>query len=241
MERIPGPAIWVEGLFKGFGGQPVLRDLSLTVPWGEFLVIFGSNGAGKTTLLRILSTQSKPDRGLVRVGGLDRRRDAPRIRRLVGVVAHQDLLYVDLTVAENLRFYGRMYGIQELPSRITRVLHEVGLAEHRDQRVGTLSHGMQKRLALARAILHAPPILLLDEPEAGLDPEALEGLGVLLRSWRGGDRTVVMTTHDLEQGLALGDRIAILVGGGIAFDEAREGLDVAGFKDTLLRYTGVAW
>jgi heme exporter protein A len=242
--RAGSQAVWVRGVQKGFGEWPVLWDLDLTVGWGEFLVIFGANGAGKTTLLKVLSTQARPDGGEVWIGGVERGSDATAIRRMIGVVAHVGLLYEDMTCMENLLFYGRMYGLSNrnkaLHRRANEVLQRVGLEGRRDQRVRALSHGMQKRLSIARAILHHPSILLLDEPESGLDQDALDMFGDLLGEWKESGRTVVMTTHNLEHGLAWGDRVAILSGGKIAYQEARRSLDVAGFRGTYRQFLGAA-
>ena len=229
-------AIKVRGLRKGFGDWPVLWDLDLTVDWGEFLVIFGPNGVGKTTLLKVLSTQARPDSGEVWVAGVERERDAGAIRRVVGVVAHQGFLYEDMTCLENLIFYGRMFGLKMLRHRVAELLRRVGLDSRSNQKVRTLSNGMQKRLSIARAILHEPLILLLDEPEAGLDQEALEMLEGLLEEWKAEGWTVVMTTHNLDRGLDWGERVAIMSGGRIAFEESRRSLDVAGFLGTYRQY-----
>ena len=168
MRQKDGHAIEVRGLQKSYGDWPVLWDLGLSVGWGEFLVIFGANGVGKTTLLKILSTQARPDGGEVRVGGVERSECPSAIRRMIGVVAHRGLLYEDMTCEENLHFYGRMFGLRKMDLRVEEVLGLVGLEGRRRQRVRNLSNGMQKRLSIARAILHEPTILLLDEPEAGL-------------------------------------------------------------------------
>ena len=211
-------------------------DLDLTVGWGEFLVIFGANGVGKTTLLKVLWSQVRPDGGEVWVGGVERGRNPNAIRRMVGVVSHQSLLYEDMTCHENMLFYGRMFGLKKLNQRAEEVLRLVGLEGHRHQKVRTFSHGMQKRLSIARAVLHEPRILLLDEPEAGLDQEALDMLGRLLERWKTEGRTVVMTTHNLEHGLVWGERVAILAGGKIAFEESKRSLDLAGFRGTYRQY-----
>lgn len=208
--------------------------------WGEFLVIFGANGVGKTTLLKTLSTQARPDYGEVWIGGVDRARDPNAVRRMVGVVGHKGFLYEDMTCQENLQFYGRMFRLKEIRGRVDQVLKLVGLEGRWHHRVRTLSNGMQKRLAIARAILHEPSILLLDEPEGGLDQEGMGMLGGLLEGWKAEGGTVVMTTHSLEQGLAWGDRVAILSGGKIAFEESRQSLDVAGFRGTYLQYLEAA-
>ncbi|MFQ6026006.1 MAG: heme ABC exporter ATP-binding protein CcmA [Dehalococcoidia bacterium] len=227
------PAVQVEGLQKSFGDWPVLWDLDLTVGWGEFLVLFGANGAGKTTLLRILSTQVRAEAGTVRIAGYDQRRQSQAVRRQVGVVAHSSFLYDDLTCRENLIFYGRLYRISDLTQRVDEVLSLVNLVSRSQQRARTLSHGMQKRLAIARAILHRPSLLLLDEPESGLDRESVETLNHLLQEWTGAGRTVIMTTHNVELGLAWGSRVALLADGKLGFQEATNYLGLARARDLL--------
>ena len=215
-----GNAVEVQGLEKGFGAAPVLWDLDLTVGWGEFLTIFGANGAGKTTLLRILSGQTRPDGGAVRIAGFDLRRQSEAARRRVGVVSHNGFLYDDLTCRENLSFYGRLYAVANLKERVAEVLERVGLSRRADRRVRSLSHGMQKRLSIARAILHQPSLLLLDEPESGLDRDSVSALAALLQEWTAAGRSVVMTTHNVDLGLAWGHRAATLSGGKLDFDRA---------------------
>ena len=212
-------AVCIEGLHKSFGDWPVLWDLDLRVHWGECVVIFGANGVGKTTLLRILSTQVRPESGTGTVAGYDLRRQAESVRRRVGVVGHQGFLYEDLTCQENLVFYGRLFGIDDVQQRVQAVIAQVGLGRRIGHRVKTLSHGLQKRLAIARAILHQPQVLLLDEPEVGLDQESLSMLGGLLSDWTQAGRTVIMTTHNIERGLAWADRMAVLDDGKIQFQE----------------------
>ena len=148
--------------------------------WGECLGLLGANGAGKTTLLRILSTQVKADAGSVEVAGYDLRRRPDSVRRRVGVVGHDTFLYDDLTCLENLVYYGRLFGLKEPRLRVEETLERVGLADRADQRVRLLSHGMRKRVSIARAILHQPPVLLLDEPESGLDRGSVAVLQDLL-------------------------------------------------------------
>jgi heme exporter protein A len=228
VNSIQGNAIQVEGLQKGFGDMPVLWDLDLTVAWGEFLVFFGANGVGKTTLLRILSTQCRPDAGTVRIAGFDLRRRSEAVRRRVGVVAHSGFLYEDLTCRENLSFYGRLYSVPDLERRVAEVLERVRLSHRADRRVRSLSHGMQKRLAIARAILHQPSLLLLDEPESGLDRESVATLAELLREWTAAGRTVVMTTHNVDLGLAWGSRVAVLSDGKLDFHRTADYLGVTG-------------
>ena len=209
-------ALAAAGLHKEFGAGPVLADLDLSIGWGELLVIFGANGSGKTTLLRILSGQTRPDAGSVRLAGFDLRHQGAAARRQVGVVAHRSLLYDDLTGRENLTFYGRLYALPDLPGRVAEVLERVGMTRRADRRVRSLSHGMQKRLAIARALLHHPPLLLLDEPESGLDAAAVAALASILREWTDDGRAVAMTTHNAALGLDWGSRAATLAGGRLA-------------------------
>ncbi len=209
-------AISVRGLEKSYRDWPVLWDLDLTVSWGEALALFGANGAGKTTLLRILSTGSRPDAGTVHIAGRDLRRQTSEARRRIGVVGHRSFLYDDLTPRENLTYYARLFDLGNRSERVNDALDRVGLAKRADHRVRALSNGMQRRAAIARAILHQPDVLLLDEPEAGLDSDSRAMLGDLLAEWTVAGRSAVFTTHDIELGLAWGHRSAVLVGGKIS-------------------------
>ena len=230
--------IRVRGLEKTFGNTVALCGVDLDVAGGEFLIVVGPNGAGKTTLIRVLATLSRPTAGEVRIGGLDPVHDAVAIRRRLGMVSHQPLLYEDLTAAENLAFYGRMYDVPNLPRRIKELLDQVGLIARGDDAVRTFSRGMQQRLAIARALLHDPPLLLMDEPFTGLDQQAAAMLSRVLENMStSGTRTVVMTTHDLERGLAMGDRLVILARGQIVYQARRDELDAARLGDTYRRVT----
>ncbi len=208
--------IEVRGLAKAYGMRPVLRGLDFRVEPGEFVAVVGPNGAGKTTLLRILSCLARPTIGEVRVAGRRLPGQATAVRRILGVVSHQPLLYGELTAQENLRFYGRMYGLTNLEARIEEVLDVVGLAARRHDLVRKYSRGMQQRLAIGRGILHNPELLLFDEPHTGLDPEAADVLDGLLTKVSSEGRTVVMTSHDLGRAAGLGSRVDILYGGVIA-------------------------
>lgn len=230
-------AIETEGLTKSFGSRRALAGVDLSVGNGECLVIFGPNGAGKTTLIKLLATLSRPSAGSARVQGMDIRSHAVQVRRRLGVVTHPTFLYNDLTVGENLRFYSRMYRVANPEQRIREVVSQVQLESRLHDRVGTLSHGMQKRAAIARAVLHNPSILLLDEPEAGLDPHAALMMRQILDTLNAGARTVVMTTHNLERGLELADRVAILHRGEIVYQALRKDIDSGGFQETYRRCT----
>ena len=211
-------AIAAAGIRKDYGDRAVLRGVDLTVGWGEIAVLFGANGAGKTTLLRILAGLTRADAGVVHVAGRPMRRRGNRARRLVGFAGHQTMLYNDLTCRENLAFYARLYGIQDAGRRIDRTLTQVNLSDRANRRVRTLSHGMQKRLAMARAILHEPAALLLDEPESGLDAASVATLGELLREWAASGRAALLTTHSVEVGLAWAHRAVTLEGGRLTGD-----------------------
>jgi heme exporter protein A len=207
--------IQVRGLVKRFGPKLVLRSLDFSVERGEFVALLGPNGAGKTTFLRILSSLSRPSLGQVRIAGFGLPHQAAAVRRRLGVVSHLPLLYGDLTAEENLRFYGRMYAVEHMERRIGEVLETVGLKARRRDLVRTFSRGMQQRLAIARAVLHDPEVLLLDEPHTGLDQEACAMLDEVLREVAARGRTVVMTSHDLARAADLAGRFDILTRGAI--------------------------
>ena len=213
-------AIDARGLSKSYGRTQVLRELDLHVPWGQKLAVLGPNGSGKTTLIKALSTLAKPDSGEIHISGLSTRRAGVRVRRAIGVVTHEPLLYDGLTGAENLRFFARMFALDRIEERISAVAAQMGVTDRLDDKVGTLSHGMRRRFSIARALLHSPRVLIMDEPESGLDQQALSLLEALIADETNPDRTILMTTHNLERGIALADRVAILSRGRIAYDGA---------------------
>ena len=220
MNNLAPEAVIAHSLEKSFGEWPVLWNLDLSVPWGQSLVLFGANGAGKTTLLRILATHVRADHGSVAVAGHNLRTRSGDARRLIGVVGHRSLLYDDLTCRENLTYYSRLFGLKNHQPRVDEVLEKVKLGNRADHRVRTLSNGMQKRASIARAILHQPDVLLLDEPETGLDMESVSILSALLMEWTDSGRSVVMTTHDLDLGMSWGTRAGVLSGGKVNFPDA---------------------
>jgi heme exporter protein A len=215
---LPTPLIVARGVTKAFGRKVVLRGVDLEVAAGETVALFGPNGAGKTTFLRILATLGKATAGRVAINGLDLAQAGDALRRFIGFVSHAPLVYDSLTGEENLQFFARMYDLDDGAQRIAEVLAQVGLTHRRREPVRAYSRGMVQRLAIARAILHDPPILLLDEPDTGLDQQAAEMLHGLIRRLSGARRTVLLTTHNLERGLEWADRVAFLVRGQIVYD-----------------------
>jgi heme exporter protein A len=229
--------IETHGLTKSFGHHVALRGVNLQVAAGEFLTLFGPNGAGKTTLIRIVASLTRPTSGRVHVRGEDLSKAATSLRRHIGLISHNPLLYADLTPDENLRFFARMYDLPQAGERIDAVLGQVGLLARRHDPVRTFSRGMVQRLAIGRAILHDPAIMLLDEPYTGLDLQAADMLRNVLQEKAAAHRTVILTTHNLEHGLEMCDRAAILNKGKLVWAGPRSGLDLAGMKEIYRRVT----
>src|SRR5512140_3249209 len=213
--------ITVKKLVKRFGLKTVLRGVDFEVQPGEFVALLGPNGAGKTTFLRILASLSRPSLGLVNIAGYRLPDQAAHVRARLGVVSHLPLLYSDLSAEENLQFYARLYNVPDPESRITEVLEMVGLNQRRRDLVRTYSRGMQQRLAIARAVLHDPDVMLFDEPYTGLDQDASSMLDEVLRSVAAQGRTVVMTSHDLARAEDLATRFDILSRGVISASASR--------------------
>lgn len=214
--------IEAEQLKKAYGDLPVLRGIDFTVRRGEFVALLGANGSGKSTLLRLLSGLSKPTAGTIRIGGWEMPREAMAVRARIGLVAHQPLLYENLTARENLDFFGKLYGIDrnERERRIKDLLRAVGLSRRADSRARTFSRGMKQRLSLARASLHQPDVLLLDEPYSGLDQAAVERLDEMLSAAIEQGRTIIMSTHQLARIPPAAERALVLARGKIGYDDA---------------------
>ena len=212
----PPAAIELDGLTRRYGERVALQDVTLTVPAGTTLVVFGPNGAGKSTLLRVLATLLRPHSGVVRVLGRALPDDGWAVRGRIGLLTHEPLLYRDLSGRENLRFHARLHGVAF--DRVEELLDRVGLRLRADDRVHTYSRGMVQRLAVCRAVLHDPDVLLLDEPRANLDPAAADLVEPLIGAASG--RTRVVTSHDPVGGLAEADIALGLRGGRTMFVEA---------------------
>jgi heme exporter protein A len=218
------------GLVKEYGPVVAVDGIDLTLARGEFLTIFGPNGAGKSSLLRMLGGAMRPTRGTVAIGGAPLDFADGEWRRRVGMLSHQGFLYARLTAEENLKFYGRLFALDDVDVRVRRRLERVGLADRARFAVHKLSHGMRQRLSLARALLHDPDLVLLDEPFTGLDPAAAGVLRGVLQELRSERRTVIMVTHNLGEGLALSTRVAIQVRGRLAWEGSRGQVDDSGFE-----------
>lgn len=218
------------GVTKRYGKIMALRGIDLQLARGRCLGVFGPNGAGKTTLLRMLSTLGRPSSGTIVVAGYDVIREAEKVRPLLGVLSHRTFLYGHLSGFENLQFYGRMFGVKSLADRVHEVLEAVRLGQYARQLVRTYSRGMQQRLAIARAILHHPPLLLLDEPYTGLDQQAAQHVQCLLKKLLSSKHTIIVSTHNLQRGLELCDEIAIQSEGRIVHQTSTSGLDVYAFE-----------
>jgi heme exporter protein A len=228
----------VRGLVKRFGPVRALDGITLELRAGELLLLLGPNGAGKTTLTRVLTTLTRPGTGEVLFRGAPLK-DASklRLRREVGYLSHQSFLYDHLTARENLRFYGRLYGVENLGPKVQEVLEAVGLPDAGDRQAGTFSRGMQQRLSLARVLLTDPKLLILDEPYAGLDPSGSRVLTELLGLLKSRDRAILLVTHELEDCLSIADRIAVLHRGRVVWEAPSAGLSLAEVRREYFRAT----
>jgi heme exporter protein A len=224
------PAVETRTLSKRFGPIKAIDRLTLHVARGESVAVFGPNGAGKTTLIRMLTLSLRATGGTLRIDGLDPSADDLRIRQRIGVISHQSFLYDDLSARENLEFFARLYGVGTPRDRAQELLDEVGLAARADDTVRTFSRGMQQRVSLARALVHRPGIVFLDEPFTGLDPHAARTLRSTLEGLRAEGRTVFMVTHNLAQGLELSDRWLILSSGRTVGEGRSDATDRAAFE-----------
>ena len=217
-------AIEVKGLSKAFGTRKAVDDVSFTLPEGAFLSIFGPNGAGKTTLLRVLSTLARPSAGEARLCGIDLKEEPDKVRERIGLISHQSMLYPDLTAQENLMLYAELYGIPDPQARVDELLSAVGLSHRRLDPVRTFSRGMTQRVSIARALVHDPQVVFLDEPYSGLDPHAVDIFDKLINAVRG-DRTFVMVSHDLSKGFHLCTHVLVLARGRVVLFAPKDTLD----------------
>jgi len=231
-------ALEVRGLTRAFGVRKALDGVDLDLPERAFLSVFGPNGAGKTTLIKVLTTLLSPTSGRAQVLGLDVVSDAVELRTHIGLISHNPLLYPDLTAEENLLFFAEMYGVQRPQARVSELLEAVELDHRKLDLTRTFSRGMLQRLSIARALLHRPEVLFLDEPYSGLDPHAMDILDGLVAQIRN-DHTFVMISHDLDKGLELCSHALILAKGRVVMFERREDIDDAAFRQTYRSTVGM--
>lgn len=229
--------IRIKGLVKRYGLNNALRGVDLHVREGEFVTLVGPNGAGKSTLMRIVATLLTPTEGEVSVGGWEFPKNADKVRRHIGLVSHQSLLYHDLSAAENLTFFARLYQLEDISGRVDFALKKVGLFARQRDPVGSFSRGMVQRLTIARATLHEPDVLLMDEPYTGLDQDATVLLDTLLEQETQKKRTILMITHDLVHGLEHSDRVAILNNGRIVYEMESALIDRSAFAGLYMQHT----
>lgn len=217
-------------LEKKFGFKSALKSTTLTIDAGQVVALAGPNGAGKSTLLRILATLSRPTKGRVAIAEIEIPEGAMQARATIGYVGHQTLLYDELTIVENLRYYARLYAIDQVDARITQVAKQVGIDKRLNDTVRTLSRGYQQRVALARALLHRPKVLLFDEPWTGLDQNSSGVLTSIFEQARQEGATVLFSSHEFERSMTAADRALIMRNGKIIYDGARsDWQDAAGF------------
>jgi heme exporter protein A len=233
---IDAPAAPVSALALGklIDGRPILHDITLDVPAGEFLAILGANGAGKSTLLKVIATLTTASTGQLRLFGQRVTRDSAALRARIGLIGHQSMLYRDLTARENLEFFGRLYGVSNPPARARQLLEVVGLADRANDPVKSFSRGMVQRVAIARALVHDPQLMLADEPFDGLDAPSVAATESLLEHLNSLGKTIILVNHDIPQSLQLARRIVVLRRGTISIDAPARTLDIG----TMLREVG---
>jgi heme exporter protein A len=210
--------IEIKKLTKQADNKLILRGIDLSITQGETVAILGPNGAGKSTLLKVLATLIKPTSGHVKINGLDLKKDHIEVKKMFGYLPHSSLLYDHFTPVENLVFFGNLYGVKDVENRARNLVNEVGLSFFINEPVKNFSRGMIQRIAIARAIIHEPKIMLLDEPHTGLDQGAITILNNVVLSMKEKGCTTLMVTHDFKQAAAICDRIIIVKNGKIADD-----------------------
>ena len=220
---------------KYFGRLKVLSGINLKLKPGEFITIFGSNGAGKTTFLKIIVMLLKPNSGNIDLNGVNVNNNPEKFRKDIGFISHNTFLYNELTASENLKFFGKLYNVENCEERINYTLEKVGLQHRKDDIVRNFSRGMQQRLTIARAFLHNPLLLLLDEPYTGLDQKASTILNQILNSYHSEGKIAIITTHNIAHGMEIADRIAVLNNGSLVYENRKEMINVDEFKNVYMK------
>ena len=229
------PAIDISDLCMAFETRLVLDRINLQIPKSQAVCLCGVNGAGKSTLLRIVAGLLSPTRGMVQLNGLEVRKNPQAAKSLIGVISHKTMLYPDLTVAENLMFFARLYGVKNR-RHIEELLEDAGLLAYCHDKTAILSRGMLQRLAIARALIHSPDILLADEPFTGLDIQAGRHLVDVLQKFRDTGGTIIMTTHEINFGLKCCDRVTVLDKAQLILDATIDQIDHERFVKDYLSY-----
>ena len=224
------PLLDVHGLGRAFGARRAVVDVSFSLQSGECLALFGPNGAGKTTLLRVLAGLLKPSAGSASLSGVPLPGGAP-LRSRIGLVSHHTMLYEALSARENVAFAAKLYGIRD-PGRVSSALERMSMLERADTDVRSLSRGMQQRVSIARATVHAPALVLADEPYSGLDDSGARALTSLLRDLTAAGAAVIIVTHNLVEGLALATHAAIMKAGSFVRFDTKESVDTASYAQT---------
>lgn len=210
--------IETKALIKTIGDKVILRGINLSIKKGETVAILGPNGAGKSTVLKILGGLIKPTSGEIKINGLDMKKDSYESKKKIGFLAHNSFLYDHLTPLENLIFFGKLYGVENVEERAKQLIEEVGLSFFTHDPVQSFSRGMIQRIAIARAIIHQPEILLFDEPHTGLDQQAIKLLNDVIIRMKQEGSTILMVTHDFGQAIETCDRFIIIKNGKVVED-----------------------
>ncbi|MCP4259432.1 MAG: heme ABC exporter ATP-binding protein CcmA [Planctomycetes bacterium] len=226
----------VKSVSKAFDTRGVLKDININVDTTQAVLICGINGAGKTTLLRIIAGLLQPDLGSVELCGYNIRKDPEKAKSQFGMISHKSMVYPELTVLENLSFFARLYGVKDSDDKITELLQNVGLFSYKYDTASILSRGLLQRLAIARALVHQPALLLADEPFTGLDAEACHHLIAVLTEFTNNGGTIVMTTHDIDIGLKCCNRVVVLDKSNLIFDAKASDIDTARFLKDYISY-----
>ncbi|MHC4741808.1 MAG: heme ABC exporter ATP-binding protein CcmA [Planctomycetota bacterium] len=235
-ERNDDVVIEIESVSKAFAARAVLKDISLNIFRSQSLCLCGINGAGKSTLMRIIAGLLHADAGSVRLNGYCVKDDPEKTKPQLGVISHKSMIYPDLTVSENLSFFAKLYGVETIPERIVELLEDVGLYSYRYDKAAILSRGLLQRLAIARALVHKPHVLLADEPFTGLDAEASKYLIKVFADFIATGGTIIMTTHDTYTGLQCCDRAVVLDKRSLIFDAQTSQIDTDAFAKDYLSY-----
>lgn len=228
----------VRSVSKAFDTRDVLKDINIEIKTAQAVLVCGINGAGKSTLLRIIAGLLQPDKGSIELSGYNIRKDPEKAKSKFGMISHKSMVYPELTIFENLSFFSTLYGVKDSDTHITDLLKNVGLSSYRYDKAGILSRGLLQRLAIARALVHQPTLLLADEPFTGLDSEASRHLITVLNEFKNNRGTIVMTTHDIDIGLKCCNRVLVLNNSNVIFDDMTDNIDKADFSKDYLSYAG---